>query len=522
MTDADVEVEEVPHVAPRRLAVAASNQLAADAGAAMAAVGGNAVDGAIAATLVAMVTEPGIVSLGGGCYLTVVTPETAEVVDANVTMPGKGLSPDRFGRGCFDIATEYGGGIDITIGHGSVAVPGSPYGLHDAHRRHGAAPWKEVVAPAIAAARDGFPLGPASDYYLEYVHQDLYGWHAPSHAALHHPDGRRLVRDEVVRLPDLADVLEQFATHGVEVFRDGDVGRAIVADVQANEGILTREDLRTYEPLVRSPATARTGDWQWWTNPPPAIGGAIVVALLVGMEGRPHGGWTSDDVARLVAVQEAVLGHRVTTLDVADDRYDATTRMLETVRERGVSGLSSPSTANISVVDDAGTACTITSSSGYGSGVMPPGTGLWLNNCLGEQELNRRGLHAWPVGVRLPSNMAPTVGRRDDGRLLAIGSPGADRITTAIAQTILTYVGTDLDLEGAVRHPRLHVRHFPDEGRLVVGHEADLDLPPLPHPTREHHELAMFFGGVTAALRHTDGTLETAADPRRGGGTAIA
>lgn len=504
----------------RRLAIAASNQLAADAGSSMADEGGNAVDAAIAATLVAMVSEPGIVSLGGGCYITIVTPDGQEVIDANVAMPGAGLARERFGGGCFDIHTEYGGGVTMTIGHGSVGVPGSPFGLALAHERHGSAPWERVVAPAIHAAANGFAMGQASDYYLDYVHQDLYGWHPPSHAALHRADGSRLVLDEIVALPELADSLREYAADGRGAFTTGELGRRIVDDIQANDGLLTLEDLRTYQSIVRTPATARTGTWDWWTNPAPAMGGAVVAALLMGMEGQPQGAWTTADVRRLVEVQDAILGHRVHVLDLSDDRSHDIQAMLDTVADRGVAGLASPSTAHISAVDDHGTGCAITSSSGYGSGVMPPGTGLWLNNCLGEQELNRRGLHAWPVGDRLPSNMAPTIGRRRDGMLMAIGSPGADRIVTAITQTILTFVGTDATLAEAIRHPRLHVRHYPAEGRSEVTYEADLDLPELDLPTTEHHELAMFFGGVAATLLRPDGQLEAAADPRRGGGTA--
>lgn len=503
----------------RRLAIAASNQLAADAGAAMADEGGNAVDAAIAATLVAMVTEPGIVSLGGGCYITVVTPDGQEVIDANVAMPGAGLDHERFGRGCFDIDTDYGGGVTMTIGHGSIGVPGSPFGLALAHDRHGGAPWASVVAPAIAAAA-GFAMGHASDYYLEYVHHDLYGWHAPSHAVLHRPDGTRLALGDTVVLDELADSLCEYAETGRTAFTTGELGRRIIEDLQAHDGLLTHEDLRTYQSILRQPTTVRTGTWEWWTNPPPAMGGAVVAALLMGMHGHPNDGWTTADVRRLVEVQDAVLSHRVGVLDLSEDRLRDIQDMLDTVRDRGVSGFAAPSTAHVSAVDDHGTGCAITSSSGYGSGVMPPGTGLWMNNCLGEQELNRRGLHAWPVGDRLPSNMAPTIGRRDDGMLMAIGSPGADRIVTAIAQTILTFVGTAKNLAESIRHPRLHVRHIIDEQRTEVMHEADLVLPALDLPTTEHHELAMFFGGVAAALLKPDGRLEAAADPRRGGGTS--
>ncbi len=133
----------------------------------------------------------------------------------------------------------------------------------------------------------------------------------------------------------------------------------------------------------------------------------------------------------------------------------------------------SPSTATVSVVDDEGDACAITVSSGYGSGVMTPGTGIWLNNALGEQELLHGGPHSLAPGTRLTSNMAPSVARRDsDGAVLAISSPGSDRIPTAIAQVYALYTHGGLSLREAVEHPRLHVRVRED---VVVDYEDDLD-----------------------------------------------
>lgn len=162
--------------------------------------------------------------------------------------------------------------------------------------------------------------------------------------------------------------------------------------------------------------------------------------------------------------------------------------------------LESGSTAHVSVTDAEGAACSITVSSGYGAGMIATGTGIWLNNCLGEQELNPPGRHV-PAGSRLLSNMAPTVGRHDDGSTLAIGSPGADRITTAIVSALAGFVNGGLDLAAAVAHPRIHV------------HRAGLPEEEI----RVEEELSMYYGGVGAALARSDGVLEAVADPRREG-----
>jgi len=172
----------------------------------------------------------------------------------------------------------------------------------------------------------------------------------------------------------------------------------------------------------------------------------------------------------------------------------------------------------VSVVDTDGGACAVTSSYGYGSGATVPGTGLWLNNCLGERELNR-GAPLAP-GTHLASNMAPTVGLRADGAALAIGSPGADRITTALQQVLASLTNGRAGLQAAVDRPRLHVHHV-EGGDVRVDAEEDLPLPRLDLEVRRHHPHSMYFGGVAATLVTPDGGLQAAGDPRRAGAVAV-
>jgi gamma-glutamyltranspeptidase/glutathione hydrolase len=193
--------------------------------------------------------------------------------------------------------------------------------------------------------------------------------------------------------------------------------------------------------------------------------------------------------------------------------------LLASVDRHGLAGLpTSASTAHISAVDSDGLACAVTMSSGYGSGVTIPGTGLLLNNALGEPELNRLGLHALEPGTRLASNMAPTVARAADGRVLAVGSPGADRITTALMQVLAQLCLGDVDLDVAIRAPRMHVR-FEESGEPFVEHEASVDIETAVGKAGlrglDHGDLSMYFGGVGAAYRSREGELRAAGDPRR-------
>ena len=172
------------------------------------------------------------------------------------------------------------------------------------------------------------------------------------------------------------------------------------------------------------------------------------------------------------------------------------------------------------MVDDEGDACAITVSSGYGSGVLTPGTGIWLNNALGEQELLHGGPHSLAPGTRLTSNMAPSVARREsDGAVLAISSPGSDRIPTALAQVYALYTHGGLPLAEAVEHPRLHVRVRED---VVVDYEDELAVSgSTALPTRPMPPHSMYFGGVAAAFWDPADGLVAVGDPRRTGAVAI-
>jgi gamma-glutamyltranspeptidase/glutathione hydrolase len=174
-------------------------------------------------------------------------------------------------------------------------------------------------------------------------------------------------------------------------------------------------------------------------------------------------------------------------------------------------------------VDREGNACAITCSSGYGSGATIPGTGVMLNNSLGEPELNRLGLHVLAPGTRLASNMAPTVARGPNGRVLAIGSPGADRITTALMQVLARYCLMERSLQESIEAPRLHVRVLED-GSARVDHEDDAEVSAAAVasglPTYDHGPASMFFGGVGAALLGPDG-LHAVGDPRRESATGV-
>ncbi len=500
--------------------MAGSSELAAEAGAQATSRGGNAVDAAIAAILVSMTTEPAVLGVGAGGFVTILPAGGDPItIDGYIEMPGRGLPPRRKGAGCRHVTIGYGGGLSTVVGPGSVGTPGALAALEQASRLYGRLAWATLLEPAIDRARRGFPLPHASHDYLVHSHEEIFGWDPASHATLHDDDGRLRRPGDRIVIKHLADSLEALA-RGTEVLYRGALGAHIADEVQARGGLLTRADLEAYRPVTRPALAARLGAWSLSTNPPPAVGGLVLAGMLRLMEGRARSGWTADEVGFLADVQEAVLAFRAERFaDTADLAAEAEALL-------GVSGLDalrallgSPSTAQASAVDSEGAACSISVSSGYGSGMMPSGTGIWLNNCLGELELNPGGLHSDPPGTRLRSNMAPTVGRRDDGAVLAIASPGADRITTALLQVLVGLINAGMPLAQAVRSPRLHIE-LSDEG-TSAAYEAGLPVDGLPHRLRRFDGLSMFFGGVGVAVRSPDGDMRAASDPRRAGGAAV-
>lgn len=501
------------------VAVATTSKLAADAAREIAERGGNAVDCALAASLLTMNTEPGVCALAGGAYITIWRAgESPVTVDGNVAVPGLGRSGRISADSIESVSMAYGGGIRTLVGAGSVGVPGSLAAVEMAWQHYGNAEWADIFAPSIRAARDGFPLSSACHYYLGYSGTCVYGRSADGFGALHER-GRLRDRGSRIVVPHLADSLAKIAGGGARVFYEGELAARIVSHCEGGGASLTRRDLAEYRAISRPALQVTVGDWRIATNPPPAVGGTVLGAMLTAFAREPITEWDTVAVGHLVDVQRAALDYRRRHLDLSDDVAADSENMLADARSGRLLGKwASASTVHTSAVDDNGLGCAITASSGYGSGEMPEGTGLWLNNCVGELELNRRGLDAGPPGRRLPSNMAPSVARSGQ-RVIAVGTPGADRITTALHQFLVNTLQLDMPLATACAHPRAHVDTSGDEARLMA--EAGLPLPETTLPVTIFDTPSMYFGGIGAAQHDAGSGFSVAADPRREGGTLL-
>jgi gamma-glutamyltranspeptidase/glutathione hydrolase len=503
-----------------RVAIAAGSQIAADAGASAAANGGNAVDAAIAASIASMSTDPGVISLGAGSFIAV-WPAHGDpiVIDGYAEMPGRSAPADLFGSGTMQVELAYGGGMTSIVGYGSIATPGSVKGFGEAWKRFGATDWAALVEPTIYWAERGFPLSGAAAEYMTYAHEAIYGWHPETRAALHHANGSYLRQGEIVHLEGMAESLTQLAEEGPDCFYTGDIGRAMAEAIQTNRGLVGFDDLEAYQAIPREPLRVDLGDWTLVTNPPPAIGGATVAAILHLI--AEVDSWDAAATRRIADALDAVSAFRRDRLDGSSDLVADVAVLLESAAGGDPTRLmASPSTVHVSAVDTDGLACAITSSAGYGSGAMIPGTGIMLNNSLGEVELHPGGLHALAPGTRLTSNMAPAIARRPDGAVVALGSPGADRITSAVSQSVFNYLRLGMPLDVAVSHPRIHVETF--EGERTVACEPGIDTSAIDLSVRSFDSMSMYFGGVQAAAWEDATGLVASADPRRTGGVAFA
>jgi gamma-glutamyltranspeptidase/glutathione hydrolase len=495
---------------PPRLAIAAGNRLATQAAANVARLGGNAVDACLASGVMGWVAEPFFASVGGSGFIAVRSPDGAvEIIDGNNSMPY--TQPDRPGQGMRRIfLTDYADGIYMGIGGGSVAVPGVLAAVRAAWERHGHIEWEALFQDAIAAARDGFPFPKVSDYYLSCTYKEIWSNYEESRARFA-VDGRPMREGENVVQPELAESLELIAREGPAVFYEAELGQEIVDTIARDGGFLTLSDLKGYTPEVRAPISTRAFGWKVDSNAPPAVGGAVLVHMLTLLNETD----LSDPVERLRAIvetQRAAVGYR-------RERYQDPTGIAaafaEALDKLDFSRRSSETT-HTSSADADGYACSLTESNGYGAGLNVHG--VLLNNTLGEEELNPLGPHRLPPGSRCHSNMAPTIASGPE-RTVALGSPGADRIVGAIAQTFIRIAVDGDGLEDAVAAPRAHIDPRAEGETLCF--EPGLPGERLPYIQRPYDELHMYFGGVQAASVSSDGTVEAAHDPRRSGGSAL-
>ena len=451
-------------------AVAAGHPLTAEVGARTLERGGNAVDACVAAGFASWVTESPLTGPGGGGFMLVHTARDrrTRVFDFFVAVPsGPQAKPE-----AVTVIFEGSQTQLFRIGPETCAVPGTTAGLETVHRAHGSLPWADLLQPAVELADGGFEVTERQ----AYLHRIL----APM---LEATPCRGMETGDRLTWPDLARTLEQIARSGAAAIYTGDVARAMVRTVPA----ITAADLESYRVIRRRPLRSPYRGAEFVSNPPPSSGGVLIAYGLRRLEQPGRAG--SPAAVALLA-------------EVMDDQARARARGL--TRALGEVG----GTTHISVLDAAGNAAALSASTGSGSNVVLPGTGVHMNNMLGEFDL--AGTLPKP-GERMMSMMSPSLVLEDGRPRLVIGSAGSSRLRGAVLQIVVNVLGHDLDVANAISAPRVHL-----EGE-VLHLEPPLDPGEVPYEVARWNERNLFFGGVSAVEQLPDGTLGAAGDPRRGG-----
>jgi gamma-glutamyltranspeptidase/glutathione hydrolase len=467
------------------------------------AAGGNAFDAVVAAGFAAAVAEPTLTGLGGGGFLMART-AAGEVTlfDFFVDTPGSGLPERDLAPHFLPVTVHFGNADqDFNIGLGSVAVPGCLAGYLHVHARLGRLPLPAVLAPAVRLAWEGVEIN-AQQAYLVDILQPILTLAEPGRR-LYTRQGRPLAEGERLVNRELARFLERLASapprEAEAGFAAPDLAPRIAADMADGGGLLTAADLSAYRVCERAPLAVAYRGHQVLTNPPPSFGGSLLAVSLSLLEQRgPMLRWGSaEHLTRLVEVM------------IETDEVRARGETADRVR-------SARGTTHVSVSDGEGNVASMTTSNGESSGYFVPGTGVMLNNMLGEDDLHPEGFHAAPPGERVSSMMCPSLLLRDGEVVLALGSGGSKRIRTALAQVISNVVDFGMDPRAAVEAPRVHwdgeqVQVEPGYSEVALGALAGR------WSMNRWDDHNLYFGGAHAVAPGREG----AGDPRRGGSVAV-
>jgi gamma-glutamyltranspeptidase/glutathione hydrolase len=488
----------VPYRAKRGMVVSASS-IASDVGFQVIESGGNAIDAAVATAFALAVTHPTAGNIGGGGFL-VYRPAKGEptTFDFREAAPA-GSHPEMWLKN---------GKYDSEVHHNShlaVGVPGTVAGLHLAWKTAGSKPWKELVAPAIKLARDGFEMTDGLARSLERTIPAFKRY--PASLAQFTKNGQPYQAGDIFKQPDLARTLERIANEGPAGFYDGETAELIEKEMKANGGLITREDLKNYQAKQRAPIRGTYRGYEIIGMPPPSSGGISVQLMLNILEGYDlkASGFGSAQTLHLIAESmRRAFAERAQHLGDPDFVKDMPIQRLlskeyaaelrKTINPSRASKSSpttftwateSQETTHFSVVDAQRNAVSLTYTleAGYGSKIVVPGAGFLLNNEMGDFNAGpglttEAGLIGTPPnlaqpGKRMLSSMSPTIIARDGKLFMVTGSPGGRTIINTVLMTILNVIDFGMNAQEAVDAGRIHHQWLPDR----ISYEENMFSP---------------------------------------------
>jgi gamma-glutamyltranspeptidase/glutathione hydrolase len=505
--------------------IAAGHEVTALAAEEVLREGGNAFDAILAAHLAACTAEPVLSSLGGGGFLLVKAQDSPALLYDFFTHTPRARRPAHeldFRPIIADFGTAQ---QEFHIGQGTIAVPGSVKALFEIHRDLGAIPLREIAQPAIHNAREGVTLNSLQAYIFNIVRPIYTATPETREIFCQKGDADQILRegDQIVQ-KDLADTLESLVTEGEVLFYRGEIAQTIAGINRDGGGHLTLADMENYQVIRRSPLDLHYRKARVLTNPPPSSGGILIAFALQLLKGIDSRGWKFGNADYLLLLAEVMALTGKARVEMNKDIHSGQANSLQFLDEDylqqyrlHVSGVahSQRGTTHISVMDAQHNVASMTISNGEGCGSIVPGTGIMLNNMLGEEDLNPGGFHQWTENQRMSSMMAPSL-LINDTSLAAMGSGGSNRIRSALLQVFINLIDFGMDIEAAVKSPRIHL----EGNRLSVeGGFKPLQVQRLMRLYPEHElwqGLNLFFGGVHSVVRDISG-FSGVGDLRRGG-----
>jgi len=519
--------------------VAAAHPLAAQAGVDILQKGGNAIDAAVATAFALNAVEPNASGLGGGGFMLIRFAKTGEII----VIDYREHAPLAATKDMFD-SEQAKKELWTQLGGKAVAVPGTLMGLTTALEKYGTMELAEVMAPAISYMEDGFEVSETLSNMIKDNYDKLNAWNDPEKIA-YFKEKLPLEVGDILIQTDLAKTYREILDKGIGYLYGGELGKKIVDAVKAKGGIFSLDDLKSYQPYIRVPVKGNYRGYDIYSMPPPSSGGTHLIQILNIMEN-----FDIADLGYLGPTHISIMAEAMKMASSDRAKYMGDPGFVKDIPLEGLTSkeyakyladqidIRNPkmkipagepatyehhSTSHISVVDAEGNIVSLTQTINYffGSGVIVPGTGIIMNNEMDDFSTSPTSVNAPEPGKIPLSSMSPTIVLKDGEPFMILGTPGATRIFTAMAQIISNVIDFGMGMDEAIEAPRMHCYSSAEKARPI---DVESRIPSITIKTLQflgnevkiRGDYDLYFGGAQGIMVK-DGVMYGGGDSRRDG-----